>query len=116
MSKKISQLPELTTVLAGDLLAVVNNGVTKKVTKANLLKDIAAINYVDGETPAGSVNGANTVFTTAFNFTAGSTHLYLNGLRLKPGTGNDYRETAANQITLSTAPQTGDALLIDYCK
>lgn len=40
MSKKISQLNELTSVLETDLLAVVNNGETKKVTKANLFQDI----------------------------------------------------------------------------
>jgi hypothetical protein len=40
MSKRISQLNELTTVLDADILPVVNSGETKKVTKANLLKEI----------------------------------------------------------------------------
>lgn len=40
MSKKISQLTELTTVLNSDLFAVVNEGETKKVTKANLFQDV----------------------------------------------------------------------------
>ena len=40
MSKKISQLTELTTVGNADVLAVVNSGETKKVTKQNLLKEI----------------------------------------------------------------------------
>lgn len=42
MSKKISQLDELTTVLDADILPVVNSGATKKVTKQNLLKEIVA--------------------------------------------------------------------------
>ncbi len=40
MSKKISQLTELTTVLNTDVLPVTNAGETKKVTKLNLLKEV----------------------------------------------------------------------------
>lgn len=40
MSKKISQLTELTTVANADVLPVVNGGATKKVTKQNLLKEV----------------------------------------------------------------------------
>ena len=40
MSRRISQLPEIETVLNADILPVVNNGVTKKVTKQNLLKEL----------------------------------------------------------------------------
>ena len=40
MSKKISQLNEVTTVLDTDVLPVVNGGETKKATKANFLKEI----------------------------------------------------------------------------
>lgn len=117
MSLKISQLTEVTTVLETDVLPVVNNGETKKVTKANLLKETSQhTDFVDGETPNGLINGTNAIFTTDFNFIAGSTHLYLNGLRLKPGAENDYTETGLNQITLSNPPQSGDLLLIDYRK
>lgn len=117
MSKKISQLNELTTVLSTDLLAVVNSGETKKVTKANLLKETQEIaDFVDSEIPAGLLNSSNTVYTTAFNFTAGSTHVYFNGLRLTRGAGKDYTETGLNQITLSIPPHSEDSILIDYRK
>lgn len=39
-SKKISQLNGITTVLDTDIIPVVNSGETKKVTKANLLKEV----------------------------------------------------------------------------
>lgn len=42
MSKKISQLDNLDTVLDADILPVVNAGATKKVTKQNLLKEVNA--------------------------------------------------------------------------
>ncbi len=64
------------------------------------------------ETPSGSINSSNTVFTTAANFTTGKTRIYLNGLRQLLGT--DYTETAANQITFATSPITGSSLIADY--
>lgn len=36
--KRISELNELTTALAGDLLAIVNSGETKKITYGNISK------------------------------------------------------------------------------
>jgi hypothetical protein len=113
MSKKISQLNELTTVLESDLLAVVHNGETRKVTKANLLKELQAGSFVDNEIPAGLIDGSNTVYTTEFDFITGSTRVYLNGLRLLP---SDYSETGANEITLSDPLEDGDSLLLDYRK
>lgn len=67
-----------------------------------------------GEIPGGLVNGVNVVFTTAANFTANTTMLYVNGVRQLRGAGNDYTETGANQITLTVAPLAGFQLQIDY--
>ncbi len=68
---------------------------------------------VTSETPTGSIDGTNTTFTLAFTPTAGSTRLFLNGLRQKPGAGNSYTQVGTT-ITLSEAPQAGDELLVDY--
>lgn len=62
-----------------------------------------------GEALTGAKNGTNTVFTTADNFRAGSTAVYLNGLR-----EFHYTEAGANQITLEDPPLSGDSLRIDY--
>jgi hypothetical protein len=76
----------------------------------------SSADFVNNEIPTGTINGSNTVFTTAYNFISSSTQLYLNGLRLKPGASNDYTESSTNQITFSSPPQSGDSLLIDYRK
>jgi len=66
------------------------------------------------ETPSGSINGSNTVFTTANSFVTGSTRVYLNGIRQKKT--DDYTETAGNQFSFVSAPLTGDNLIVDYIK
>lgn len=75
-----------------------------------------AVVGVFGETPAGTIDGANKVFTTANNFIAGSTQFFINGIRQRPGAANDYTETGVNQITLVNAPAGGAVLLVDYSK
>jgi len=54
----------------------------------------------------GTVNGSNTVFTTASNFTA--IQIYKNGQALH--LGDDFTVTGANQVTFVTAPATGTKL------
>jgi len=69
--------------------------------------------FIRGEIPGGVVDGANAAFTLANAPAAGSVVLFLNGLRLLSGAGNDYTLTGAN-ITMATAPQAGDVLIADY--
>lgn len=71
------------------------------------------VQAVDGETPAGTLDGANLVFTLAFPPAASSLHLYRNGLRQKIGL--DYI-LSGNTITFLAAavPQAGDTLIADY--
>ena len=64
---------------------------------------------VVGQVPTGSINGSNTVFTTAVPFLGNTTAVYLNGLR-----EYDYTETGPNEITFSDPPLTGDSIRIDY--
>ena len=69
-------------------------------------------NVVMAETPSGSINGINTVFTAAFDFD--QIWVYWNGLRMKPVA--DFDVTGLNQFQLTSAPQSGDSILIDYVK
>ena len=69
---------------------------------------------VYNENPAGAIGGGNQVFTTAFNFVAGTTQLYKNGLRQELGSA--YTETGANQITYNVAPGPTATHKIDYVK
>lgn len=61
-------------------------------------------------------NSINKVYTVSFNFVAGSTKVFVNGLRYTNGASYDYTETGANQITFTNAPDNGDLLIIEYLK
>jgi hypothetical protein len=76
---------------------------------------LGSSNFVDKETPSGSVNGANTTFTLANTPTAGSEHVFLNGLLLDAGAGNDYT-ISGGTITMLTAPLTGEKIRVSYRK
>lgn len=61
-------------------------------------------------------NSSNKVYTLTNNYQTGTTKVYVNGVRYSPGVGNDYTESAANQITFTNAPDSGDLILVDYIK
>lgn len=101
-------------------LSTANSGGTLGVTSITWSNPITSgaysnSNFVDKETPSGSINGSNTAFTLANTPTAGSEHVYLNGLLLESGSGNDYEISGAN-ITMTTAPLTGEKLRVSYRK
>jgi hypothetical protein len=74
----------------------------------------AGIGFVDLETPAGAVNGINSVFTLAqAPAPAASLLLFRNGILQKPGL--DYMISGNTVTFLSVAtPQTGDLLVASY--
>lgn len=72
--------------------------------------------FVDGEVPAGTANGANSIFYLAqVPNPPASLHLYRNGVRLSRSL--DF-SLAGSTITfvVSAVPQMGDVLLADYRK
>lgn len=76
---------------------------------------LGASNFVDKETPSGTINGSNVTFTLANTPTAGSEHVFLNGELQDVGAGNDYTISGAT-ITLLTAPLAGEKLRVSYRK
>lgn len=72
-------------------------------------------NFVTLETPTGSINGSNAVFTLANTPTAGSVTVFLNGLAQQPGAGNDYT-ISGGTVTFAAAPLTGEKVLVSYRK
>lgn len=72
-------------------------------------------NFVDKEVPSGSINGSNTSFSLANTPTSGSEHVYLNGILLTSGAGNDYT-ISGGTITMASAPLTGERLIVSYRK
>ena len=80
-----------------------------------VITGLQASNFVDKETPSGSVNGSNTSFVLANTPTSGSEHIYLNGMLQDVGAGNDYTISGAT-ITMLTAPLTGEKIRVSYRK
>ncbi len=79
---------------------------------------LRATNFVTRETPAGTQNGVNLVFTLAFAPVAGTETVMFNGQVLDPGAGNDYT-ISGQTITLLAgwAPNgTTDKLRVSYIK
>jgi hypothetical protein len=96
-----------------------NSGGTLGSTAVTYVQDssgtLSPSNFVIEETPSGTINGSNVTFNLANTPTAGTLKVYLNGLRLKSGAGNDYT-LSTNIITFATAPISGDVILVDYMK
>jgi hypothetical protein len=72
-------------------------------------------NKVTRETATGAINGSNTAFTLANTPQLNTEEVFLNGLLLEPGAGNDYNISGAT-ITMLAVPQTGDRLKVSYWK
>lgn len=70
---------------------------------------------VRNELPFGAINGINTAFTLVHVPLVGTAQVYLVGVRMRPGSGNDYTITG-NTLTFEAGqiPQTGAWILVDY--
>ena len=96
---------------AGKAVAVTMSGDATIDETGAVTFTAAGATLVDGETPAGTIDGSNDLFTLANVPTAASEHVYLNGLRQK--SGDDYT-IAADEIEFTTPPPNGSNLLVDY--
>lgn len=106
-------------------ISIANGVITVTYTTLPTLPDYR--NYrVEGETPSGTLDGTNTTFVTLLEpLSADLITVYVNGVRQKAGSGNDYiasiPSTGTNEkkgvITFQSGayiPQSGDSLLVDY--
>lgn len=71
--------------------------------------------FVDAETPVGTINGTNTIFTLANAPTPNSLHVYLGASpsALQRLASTQYSVTGST-LTFNVAPAIGSTLLIDY--
>jgi hypothetical protein len=73
-----------------------------------LLKETA------GDTLVGGIDGANTEFTTTFDFTAETVNVYLNG-RLKLRDWDDgFWVVGTRTVVMKEPPELGDTLEVEY--
>jgi len=74
-------------------------------------------NFVVRETPSPAPNGVVTVFTATGNAVPGSERVYLNGVLMESGAGNDYTVTNTPlTITFLFVPTPTDKIRINYLK
>lgn len=86
-----------------------------RISNTIFAADLYNGSIVQNETPGGSINGTNKAYTIVAAFTPGSLAVYLNGQRLRSGSGNDYTENSSlTGFTMNYAPLTGDSLSVDY--
>ena len=86
-----------------------NQGAIPANTSMNTAAQFPVVTFVDGETPSSGTSGLNTLLTLSHTPIAGSTHLFIAGLRIAPAS---YSLTGA-VITILTSLVTG-AVLVDY--
>lgn len=111
------QLTDIEILLVQALDALAVSGASQAIRKSGTtsLANVngASSSFTFSEVPSGLVNGSNTTYTLAQTPTSGTLELYMNGIRQKAGSGNDYTLSGLT-ITMSQAPEAGSVLLADY--
>jgi len=106
-SSKKESIADLATAMAGTGLTA-TNGVLS--VDENIVEDDIQL-----ENESSNCDGIETVFNLTSEPVVNSVQVFLNGLLQEEGSGKDYLLNAgAKTVTFTTAPETGDILLIHY--
>ena len=90
------------------------SGVTSAI-QTQLDARVSESKFIFNETPSGTIDGSNAVFTLANSPISTKLQVMLNGLVLRPGSGADYTVTDGTITFESGAqPQSGDVLRATY--
>ena len=82
--------------------------------KLTLPVDVVTNSKIVTREPAnGTIDGVNVVFVLAYPIVAGSECVYLNGILMDEGAGNDYT-ISGQTITFEYPPEVGDKLRVNY--
>lgn len=87
------------------------SGLVSSTPSSSSAAAASSTNFADRETPSGTVNGSNTVFTLANTPTAGSEHIWVDGVLQTYTT--DYG-LSGTTITFVSAPLTGSVIVSSY--
>lgn len=111
----LQNVPNATTDT--DKFVVIDGGVVKHRTGAQLLSDIQSQFQSDYDfNIAGNRDSSNMTFTLSAHYVPGTTRVFVNGIRYTPGVNYDYTEANGNQIVFTNAPDLGDLIIVDYIK
>lgn len=108
-----------TTGGTGGLQVQTNNSI---IISSNKLKVDGGVilwktDLIVRETPTGTINGVNPTFTLASTPVTGSEMIFLNGVLLESGAGNDYTISGGTLTMLTTSiPVTNDRLKATYMR
>jgi len=92
------------------------SGSVHKKIKVGAAGSMSLANYIVRETPSGTINGSNTVFTLAHvPAGAGQEMVFLNGIIQDGGLGMDYT-ISGDTITFANAPVSMDKIRVTYFK
>lgn len=105
-----------TGVISSQAASASQNGYLTSTDWSTFNGKISSTNFVDSETPTGSINSSNTSFTLANTPVSGSLKVYLNGLRLKLTTDYSLSGTTLTMVIAPTGGLHPDILLVDYRK
>jgi hypothetical protein len=111
-----------TTVVPGTYTKVTVDSKGRVTTGANLgIADlpsgtISISNIITRETPNPLPNGVTNTFTCLSAAAVGTEHVYLNGVLMEPGAGNDYIVTSQSPFTIQMTfiPTSTDKIRISY--
>lgn len=99
---------------AANLVLATPNGAPGVSSLRALVQADLPFQFADEETPAGAIDGVNTVFTLAHSPSpAKSLALFYNGL-IQKSSGGDFTLSPGNTITFVSAPTAGSTLLCWY--
>ena len=109
------------STIKGRVTAGTGNPEDLTVAQVKTLLGLTSLNLAQRkyrQAPVGTINGTNTNFSIADLILSGTEEVYLNGILMNGGAGNDYTivYAASSVITFigSAIPQTGDVILVSY--
>lgn len=105
----------LTVVRAQGGTAAQNVQAGWPVANGIYVEDMPGTNsIVSDETPTGTVNGINKLFTTSQKYVPNSLQLFIRGVKQARGVHFVETDPATGKFTVSDAPITGDNMLVTY--
>lgn len=109
-STKVETVVDLVAFMAGTGLTA-----TAGVLSVDAITDNLVEADIKMEDESANCNGSTTIFNLTFEPVANSVQVFLNGLLQQEGSGKDYTlDAGAKTVTFTTAPVTGDILIIHY--
>jgi len=112
---KISALVAVTTPLAGtETLAMVQGGVTKKVTVQEFDDAVSAIGFFHDEYVSGVAQTVFSGFSGTYTIGSNRLQVWKNGILMRKGATEDYQETSSSSITFNFNCDSGDFITIHH--